>query len=815
MAVGGLSMISTSNYVARRYGVRSAMPGFIALKLCPHLIFVPHNWPKYHAVAETTRQIFRDYDPAMESGSLDEAYLDVTEFVRREQRDRRRRASRGMQPRPLDREVRKKRKVETDGPQGGGDTQAGSGQSMNDDPAASAAAAASSSSASASPAATADATSSTAADPDDADDSDADADADDADDDDPPLSPSEIAANAALTVEVASVIRARIWRATHLTASAGIGCNRMLAKICTDFGKPDGQFQLASSLPEILAFMRDLPVRKLPGVGKVMEQLLAEMGMKNCGDVVSSPERCALLFEIFSVDTASWIVSVSLGIAGTHHHSAEDRVRKSISTERTFRALTRWADLESKLHELASSLAEDIVKSGCRGGKNVTLKLKSTDFSLSTRSVTLERYIAGTRDELVKYGMQLLREEVDRVQSLNNKGFAANAVVAAATQGAAASPLKATNHGAAASPSAVSSAASPSASHAASPSLHSTAHPHPPSRDGVLSLRLMGLRLSTLKEDAPPEPQATPGSQSILRFVKAEPGMEHAAAAANSSAANGGKRRSTHPTDADISSFFQSDFGGAEEAPSPVAGAASAPARKAAPTLDRFFSAKSLGPAFSSSAQSPRLATSVAVAAVASSSSSAAASASAESALDLTDDATWPDEDDDGASHAEGEGGAEAAWLADWMAMEHRTKGKEDTSSAVTAAVAGAAESVPLAPAPVFSPAAATAASAAPSSRLVCPVCCRDLGNEVGNAELNRHVDACLKGTAAGAGATTNTAAATRSSGAKRKHAASAASAAVPPMGMQTLTAILARGKSNPNRDRAAAASAHAPIEIE
>jgi DNA polymerase kappa len=52
VAVGGMQMISTSNYEARKYGVRAAMPGFIALKLCPHLIFVRHNYSKYKEVAE-------------------------------------------------------------------------------------------------------------------------------------------------------------------------------------------------------------------------------------------------------------------------------------------------------------------------------------------------------------------------------------------------------------------------------------------------------------------------------------------------------------------------------------------------------------------------------------------------------------------------------------------------------------------------------------------------------------------------------------------------------------------------------------------
>lgn len=53
--MGGEAMISTASYAARRFGVRSAMPGFIARKLCPHLIFVKHDFSKYVAASEATR----------------------------------------------------------------------------------------------------------------------------------------------------------------------------------------------------------------------------------------------------------------------------------------------------------------------------------------------------------------------------------------------------------------------------------------------------------------------------------------------------------------------------------------------------------------------------------------------------------------------------------------------------------------------------------------------------------------------------------------------------------------------------------------
>lgn len=57
VAVGGMGMISAANYVARQYGVRSAMPGFIAVKLCPDLVFVHHDFEKYKQVSNEVHQV--------------------------------------------------------------------------------------------------------------------------------------------------------------------------------------------------------------------------------------------------------------------------------------------------------------------------------------------------------------------------------------------------------------------------------------------------------------------------------------------------------------------------------------------------------------------------------------------------------------------------------------------------------------------------------------------------------------------------------------------------------------------------------------
>jgi DNA polymerase kappa len=72
MAVGGMSMLCTSNYLARKSGVRSGMPGFIAQKLCPDLKMIPLHFDKYKAYSAKVRAVFSKYDPDFLPMSLDE-----------------------------------------------------------------------------------------------------------------------------------------------------------------------------------------------------------------------------------------------------------------------------------------------------------------------------------------------------------------------------------------------------------------------------------------------------------------------------------------------------------------------------------------------------------------------------------------------------------------------------------------------------------------------------------------------------------------------------------------------------------------------
>lgn len=86
MAVGGEAMLSTSNYLARKFGVRAGMPGFIARKLCPQLVIVPTNFEKYGRISKEIHEVFKLYDPNFSSVSLDEAYLDITKYLENENR---------------------------------------------------------------------------------------------------------------------------------------------------------------------------------------------------------------------------------------------------------------------------------------------------------------------------------------------------------------------------------------------------------------------------------------------------------------------------------------------------------------------------------------------------------------------------------------------------------------------------------------------------------------------------------------------------------------------------------------------------------
>ena len=272
MAVGGIGMLSTSNYLARKYGVRAAMPGFIAKKLCPELVIVPSNMEKYAEVAEIIREVFKEYDPNFAPMSLDEAYLDITNKL------------------------------------GDDDTNVTAWDMVNE-------------------------------------------------------------------------MRGKICERTGLTASAGIAPNCLLAKVCSDMNKPNGQYQLSPNPSDILEFVSTLPIRKVGGIGNVSEQILKAVGVQTCEDLYKKRAEISLLF---SEGSSHFYLAVSQGIGSTKIEPPEERERKSISTETTFRASSDRETLLQILTELCQDLSKDC-KAKTITGQAVTVKIKTHDFKLKTK----------------------------------------------------------------------------------------------------------------------------------------------------------------------------------------------------------------------------------------------------------------------------------------------------------------------------------------------------------------------------------------------------------------------------------------------
>ncbi len=289
LGVGGArsrrGVLTTCNYEARKFGVRSAMPTFLALEKCPTLVVVPTRFEVYRAESARIRAIFAEYTPLVEPLSLDEAYLDVTALGR--------------------------------------------------------------------PA-----------------------------------------------TEVARELRARIFAATGLTASAGIAPNKMLAKIASDWNKPDGQYTVKPGA--VVTFMHALPVRRIPGVGQVSAERLAALGVETCGQLQTfSRDELQAHFGKFGAELFD-------RCRGLDDRPVEpNRERKSLSTENTFSVnLNSLRECQERLGELHVDLLSDLARAAAkeesagrppRALHKLFVKLRFADFSRTT----VERI--GTEPELETY----------------------------------------------------------------------------------------------------------------------------------------------------------------------------------------------------------------------------------------------------------------------------------------------------------------------------------------------------------------------------------------------------------------------------
>ncbi|MBK1883234.1 DNA polymerase IV [Luteolibacter pohnpeiensis] len=178
---------------------------------------------------------------------------------------------------------------------------------------------------------------------------------------------------------IAREIRAQIWEETRLTASAGIASNKMLAKIASDWNKPNGQYEVTEE--NLSAFVTALPVGKLWGVGKKSREKLAEMGVETCADLQKFEKvELARLFGKWGIEL--W--NLCRGI--DDRAVSPERTRKSVSSERTFAEnLLSLEDLIPPMRRLIAEVVEEIsLKHSDREIRSLVVKLKFADFERTT-----------------------------------------------------------------------------------------------------------------------------------------------------------------------------------------------------------------------------------------------------------------------------------------------------------------------------------------------------------------------------------------------------------------------------------------------
>ncbi len=266
---GARGVVAAASYEARRYGVHSAMASTIALRKCPHLIFVMPRFDVYKSVSGQIMEIFHQYTDLVEPLSLDEAFLDVTENHM----------------------------------------------------------------------------------------------------------------NIASATQIAQEIKQKITNTVGLTASAGVSFNKFLAKIASDYNKPNGLFVVRPKDAE--QFVENLEIEKFFGVGKVTAERMHQLGIKTGADLKQWTEEGLV---------------ANFGKAGhIYYQNARaidnrpvewQRIRKSVSSETTFdHDIDNLDELLPELDKVARDVINYIIKKEFKG-RTVTLKIKFSDFKIITRSKT-------------------------------------------------------------------------------------------------------------------------------------------------------------------------------------------------------------------------------------------------------------------------------------------------------------------------------------------------------------------------------------------------------------------------------------------
>ncbi|MEY4461679.1 MAG: hypothetical protein RLY98_219 [Bacteroidota bacterium] len=186
---------------------------------------------------------------------------------------------------------------------------------------------------------------------------------------------------------LAKEIRTRISNEVGLTASAGISVNKFVAKIASDYNKPNGQKTVNPD--EVLPFLEELPIRKFYGVGKVTTEKMYQLG------IFTGLELKSKSLEFLSTHFGKSGAFYYHVVRGIHNSEVKpDRITKSVAAEHTFDTnLSSEIFMLEQLEKIATSLERRLKKQNI-AGKTVTLKIKYSDFSQQTRSKTVPYFIA-------------------------------------------------------------------------------------------------------------------------------------------------------------------------------------------------------------------------------------------------------------------------------------------------------------------------------------------------------------------------------------------------------------------------------------
>ena len=197
---------------------------------------------------------------------------------------------------------------------------------------------------------------------------------------------------------IAEDIRRQIREETALTASAGIAPNKFLAKIASDWRKPDGQFVIRPQ--QVDAFLAPLPVARIPGVGKVMQGKLAALGIEIVSVLRGFP------MEELQRHFGSFGAALYRRARGIDERPVQpDQPVQSISTEDTFPHDLLLGEFDDAVRRLAAKTWEATRKTE-RVGRTVVLKLKTSQFRIITRSHTPESAPA-SQEELIALALAL------------------------------------------------------------------------------------------------------------------------------------------------------------------------------------------------------------------------------------------------------------------------------------------------------------------------------------------------------------------------------------------------------------------------